>query len=136
MRRNIAAVVLGLLATFLPIAAGTANAAPPVDQAQQTQQVERKLGGWIKHYSPDEGYNTGFYTATNIDQYGRPYCPCFLINEGRDSREYTSDVDAIYVYQGQEIWCLDMGGWVKWFDDPGWYKVYSVFGGICVSRAD
>lgn len=125
--KAILAAVVFVLTAVLP--SGASNAAPP--------QVQRGTGhGWINHYAPDDGYDTGFYTATNIDQYGRPYCPCYLINEGHNSTEYTPDVDAIFVYDGQEIWCLDPGGWVKWFDASGWHKVTDLFGGICVSRAD
>lgn len=80
-------------------------------------------GGFIKHYSPDRGYDAAIIVRCD---YGNPDSKRY-VKEGERSSKYCPDVDQIYVRYNEEIVCKYVYPthtvWEKKFDARGWHKI-------------
>lgn len=113
------------LAALLILVCGLLVATPAPANARQA--------GNITHLSPDDGYNRAF----SVTCWGGGVQN---VSEGQTS-SCQNGTAAIYVFDGQEIWCRYTSGngqqyWVKSADATGSYDLAGFISLKCVSQAD
>lgn len=99
------------------------------------------IGGSIKHYSPDEGYDLPILVSCENES--KTGSDTFSIPEGSHSDDICphEDVNKVYVRYDEQIACreIDSAGLIFWpvqYDKNGWHDVGNFTNKLCVVQRD
>ena len=142
MRHPVVGLVgaVALAMTSAIVTAPTATAGPLCDLTGQ------QICGFLWH-GDDAGYDPGIKitckgtkdAAGNFTSAGASWN--HLVEEGKKSTQFCTDMDGIYIRSGEELWCVAYTTsygtvYEKSFDSTGWHKTNDLWSEICELRLD